>query len=62
MNKQTLFPAAFFAVLLLLSGCGQTGELYLPKDPETETAIGDGDEQQPEAEKNSQDDDSQDQP
>lgn len=62
MNKHMLFPTAFFAVLLLVSGCGQTGELFLPEDPATETAIGNADEQQPEAEKNSQDDDSQDQP
>lgn len=62
MNKHMLFPTAFFAVLLLLSGCGQTGELFLPEDPATETAIDNGDEQQPEAEKNSPDDDSQDQP
>lgn len=62
MNKRTLFPVTFFAVLLLLSGCGQTGELFLPEDPATETAIDNGDEQQPEAEKNSPDDGSQDQP
>lgn len=62
MYKHTMFPVTFFAVLLLLSGCGQTGELFLPEDPVTETAIDNGDEQQPEAEKNSQDDDSQDQP
>jgi len=62
MSKHTLFPTAFFAVLLLLSGCGQTGDLYLPEDPETETTIGGGDEQQPETEINSQDDDSQDRP
>ena len=62
MNKHTLFPVTFVAVLLLLSGCGQTGELFLPEDHETETTISGGDEQQPETEKNSQDDDSQDQP
>ncbi len=62
MNKHTLFPVTFFAVLLLLSGCGQTGDLFLSEDPETETTISGGDEQQPETEKNSQDDDSQDQP
>ena len=62
MKKHMLSPAAFFIVLLLLSGCGQSGDLYLPEDPETETAISGADEQQPETEKNSQDDDSQDQP
>ncbi len=62
MKKHTLFPAAFCAVLLLLSGCGQSGDLYLPEDAETETAISGADEKQPEPEKNSQDEDSRDQP
>ncbi|MCZ6500708.1 MAG: lipoprotein [Gammaproteobacteria bacterium] len=62
MNKHTPFPVAFFAALLLLSGCGQTGDLYLPEDPETEPVTSSGDAQQPEAEESSQDEDSQDQP
>ena len=62
MEKHKLSPAAFFIVLLLLSGCGQSGDLYLPEDPETERAISGADEHQPETEKDSQDDDSQDQP
>ena len=62
MKKHSPFPAAFFAALPLLSGCEQSGDLYLPTDPETETAISSADETQPEPEKNSQDEDSQDQP
>ena len=70
MSRHTLFPVTFFAMLLLLSGCGQTGDLFLPEvaqiepviSSETEPVIDSGDAQQTDAENNNQDEDSQDQP
>ena len=62
MKKHSPFPAAFFAALPLLSGCEQSGDLYLPTDPEPETTISSADERPPETAKDSQDDDAQDQP
>ncbi len=70
MSRHTLFPVTFFAMLLLLSGCGQTGDLFMPENAqiepvipsETEPVIDSGDAQQPDAENNNQDEDSQDQP
>ncbi len=70
MSRHTLFPVTFFAMLLLLSGCGQTGDLFMPENAqiepvirsETETVIGSGDAQKSDAENNNQDEDPQDQP
>ena len=78
MSRHILFPVTFFAMLPLLSGCGQTGDLFLPEvaqiepvissetEPvisgEIEPVIDSGDAQQTDAENNNQDEDSQDQP
>jgi len=54
-----MFPIAFFAVFLILSGCGQTGDLYLPEDSANQAVVTSGDEQPPETEEYSREDESQ---
>ena len=78
MSRHTMFPVTFIAMSLLLSGCGQTGDLFLPENAqiepvissetepvisgEIEPVIDSGDAQQTDVENNNQDEDSQDQP
>ncbi len=59
MNSRSISPIAFFAVFLLLAGCGQTGDLYLPDDSAPEEVVSSGDTQPPETEEYSREDESQ---
>ncbi len=59
MKSRRMFPIAFFAVFLILSGCGQTGDLYLPEDSANQAVVTSGDEQPPETEEYSREDESQ---
>jgi predicted small lipoprotein YifL len=59
MNSRSMFPVAFIAVFVFLSGCGQTGDLYLPEDSAGEAVVTSSDAQPPETEEYSREDESQ---